>query len=59
LRALAETDTVGAAVAVGLVARAGAAENWTPPWRAALADLRENPDRRVRGDARDVVIDPE
>ena len=59
LRALAETDAVGAAVAVGLVARAGAAENWTPPWRAALADLREHPDRRVRGDARDVVIDPE
>ena len=37
----------------------GAAQNWTPPWRAVLADLREHPDQRVRGDARDVVIEPE
>ena len=47
LRALAETDAVGAAVAVA--PRAG----------VARLDLREHPDRRVRGDARDVVIDPE
>ena len=32
---------------------------WPPPWRAVLATLRAHPDRRARGDARDVVIDRE
>lgn len=59
LTATAAHDATGAAVAVGVVAGAGPAAGWTPPWRALLAELRAHPDRRVRGDARDVVTDPE
>lgn len=49
----------GAAVAVGVVAGVGADRGWPPRWRTELETLRAHPDRRVSGDARDVVTDPE
>ena len=58
VEALAE-HAAGVAVAVGVVAGVGAERGWPPSWRTVLETLRAHPDRRVRGDARDVVTDPE